>query len=397
MKFKIELKALETELRKIKSMVRSIAVLETSDAIKIDRFNDTIRLSLANDSEFGYVLLPDDKVQIVELNEPLVLNAKLFFNTVNRFSKMKPEDLTVTKEDGDMKVKLSNGKNRITTTAYETMQFPEIDDSQNVVKLTLTGEQMSLIEQMIKAVHVDDGREMLQNINFVILERDGQKLLQLASTDSHILILAEQKYDGDVPVGFNGHIAFQALKDLSMLLKDSDVINFEFVKDEHDLITHTIISSDNYRMQVPYILGNYPDVDRLWDTHPTYKTVIDRNALATTLLNSMIVKNADHNDANNNIIGFKVNFDKKLIKVNAQTQIASYDDQLAIKDVTEMHTNIDCNIWFNKHFMLDILKIVDQQDILVNFNGDLRPIQMQSVDDVNGMKIKALVTPVRKF
>lgn len=393
-KVKIELKTLNEQLRKIKSMVKSIAAMPVSAAIQIDRFNDTVRLSLTNDNEFGYILLPDDKVQIVKLDQPIHLNAKLFFNTVSRFSKMKPEDLTIILNEP--KIKLSNGKNQITTPVLTDLHFEEVDDQKSdCAKITLSGEQMQVVNQMIKTVHVDSNRQILTNLNFAIIERDQTKCLQLAATDSHVLVMAEQHYQGDIPVGFSQHVSFQALKDLAPLLTD-DLVTFEFnKKDDGDVCT--IIAGEDYRIQVAHILGNFPDIDRLWAKSVDYRTQIDRNQLATTLLNSMIVKNSDQNDANNDVVGFELNIDEQMIGIDAQTQIATYHDDLPIKQVLEVNRKEDYTIYFNKHFMIDILKIIDNENVLMNFSGPLRPIQIQSEKDVAGMQIKALVTPMRKF
>ena len=153
----------------------------------------------------------------------------------------------------------------------------------------------------------------------------------------------------------------------------------------HIFSNKVLFKFENTMFQTRVLGGNFPNVERLIpDTFELvvklnkneFYNVIDRAALLTS-------------EKDKNIVKFELNDGELLVSSNTP-EIGKVEEKMSV----EKNTDENIKIAFSSRFMMDALRTINSEDVLLNFNGDVKPIIILDERDKNLLQ---LILPIKTY
>ena len=132
--------------------------------------------------------------------------------------------------------------------------------------------------------------------------------------------------------------------------------------------------------------GNYPDTSRLIPEE--YQTTIKLNGkeLLQAIDRASLLARGDRN----NVVRLSI-VDNQTIEISSNSpEVGKVEEQIPV----EVFEGDDLRISFSAKFMMDALKAIDGQEVVIQFTGAMRPFILRSVHDD---AILQLILPVRTY
>ncbi|MEH6987640.1 DNA polymerase III subunit beta [Cytobacillus firmus] len=258
--------------------------------------------------------------------------------------------------------------------AEEYPALPEIEDSPGIEFSSI--KLIEMIKKTVFAVSRNDTRPALTGVHMNFNENS----FSCAATDSHRLAYLETSIVS--PSNGSFIIPGSSLKELLKLLAHQEECDVQIFPSESYLVFKTKSTMLCSRL----IEGKYPDVTVLIPKEA--KTVIKLDA-------KKLLKGIDraclfaHDWKNNNVLLEIKEGPLKISSVSSAIgKIEETQQLLEITGVQELSISVDGN------FLMDALKAIQEEHVLLSFGGSMRPI---IIKPVSGESYIQLVSPVRSF
>lgn len=322
---------------------------------------------MANDLELGIESRLSD-VNIIESGS-IALEAKIFSEIIRRL----PEDNVEISTDSENVtiIKCKNSEYKIIGQPGE--EFPDLPEVEKNLEYTIAQADLkNMIRQTIFSISTDESKptltgELLEIIDhsFNIVAVDGYRVSfrkSLISNDN-----------ADVKVVIPGKTLNEINKILSA--ETGDMVSLYFT-DKHilfDLGDSTVVSRT--------IEGDFIKYDQIFSND--YNTVIrlDRKNIIMCLERASLLSRENKK----NPIKVEIKNEKLIITSNTELGTA-YEEMEIDMDGAEM------NIAFNPKYLIDCLKVIEDDEISMYFTSTLSPC---IIKPINGDDYKYLVLPVR--
>ena len=313
-----------------------------------------------------------DDIEIVE-EGTIVLPAKQLSN----IAKAMPEDKINIKKN-NLKVIISSGKSNFSlngTDGQEYPQLPEIDGMSFSVK----GKDLkTLIDKTLYAVAKMETRPVLTGVNLFF---DSNKLGMVA-TDSHRLSkLVGREIDGN-QLSESVTLPAKTLKELPSIIGESENVAVQLKNSQ------MLFKADDVFVLSRLIEGTFPQTDRLIPTE--YKTAlkVNKKSFISSIERSSIL-------AENSVVTFKIN-DKnsgifKTIELSHNISEIGQSKEDIIVDSIE---GDEITLSFNSKYMVEALKRIDEEIVVIKFNGPMRPFVINGENNIEHVQI---ILPVRTY
>ena len=153
----------------------------------------------------------------------------------------------------------------------------------------------------------------------------------------------------------------------------------------HIFSNKVLFSFDNTKFQSRVLSGTFPDVNRLIPNsfsltikvnNNEFYNVIDRAALLTS-------------EKDKNIVKFD-SLDNAVIVSSNSPEIGKVEEKIDV----EKNNDTDIKIAFSSRFMMDALRTVESKNVILNFNGDEKPIIVKDEDDETLIQ---LILPIKTY
>jgi DNA polymerase-3 subunit beta len=298
-----------------------------------------------------------------------VVPAKLFSEVVRKLP-----NTTISLELNDDVLIIKYFQSEISLKDYDPQEFPLLPDLEDAQFFTLpTILFKKMIRQTVFACATEETRPIFTG---VLLNIDGQTI-KMVGTDTHRLAYRISEIPNQEGLQFNGLIPSKTMSEIYKLISDNDeIININFSES-----------------QISFQFGSIVIISRLIDGQfPNYNQVIPKSCETKiyTSVDSLLesVERAaliarDYSSAN--IIKFTIS--DKILKIDKITEIGKINEQVDI----EMEGK-DIVISFNSRFLIDVLKIIDCENIVIEFSGSFSPGVIRPLNDSNYLY---LLLPVR--
>ncbi|MDD2233353.1 MAG: DNA polymerase III subunit beta [Desulfitobacteriaceae bacterium] len=298
-----------------------------------------------------------------------VVPAKLFSEIVRKLP-----DTIISLDLNDDVLIIKYFQAEISLKNYDPQEFPLLPDLDDARFFTLpTALLKNMIRQTAFACATEETRPIFTG---VLLNIDGHTI-KMVGTDTHRLAYRIAEIPNQDELQFNGLIPSKTLSEIYKLIRDED----EFVN---------INFSDS---QISFQFGSINMISRLIDGQfPNYNQVIPKSCdtkiyvSVDSLLDSVeraALIARDNSYAN--IIRLAIS--NRILKINKVTEIGKINEKLDIKMEGK-----DTLISFNAKFLIDVLKIIDCEDIVMEFSGSFSPGIIRPLNDSNYLY---LLLPVR--
>ena len=297
----------------------------------------------------------------------IVIDSKIFGEIIRKL----PNDRVTIETLDNNTIQITCLKSVFNIVHMDADQFPELP---MINENQIFSIPQSTLKNMIKgtsfAITQDESRPILQGILFEV--NDG--LLNLVALDGYRLAVRTEQLDTNNSI--NAVIPGKTLIEVAKILEDSDEnVNITFTTN------HILFSLENTKVISRLLEGEYIKYNSLLPQE--YKLLV--NVKRQDLQNGIERASLMSNDSNSNLI--KLNIEPDTIIITSNSQLGKVREEVAIDLQGE-----PLQIAFNSRYILDILKNMEAEEIVMEFTSSVSPCILKDKESDN---CKYLVLPVR--
>ena len=356
------LQALNTTKRAISSK-NAIPILST---IKIDVTSEGITLIGSNGQisiEYFISVKDENAGLLVTTPGAILLEATFFINVVSSL----PDVVLNVKEIEQKQIVLVSGKSEITLKGKDAEQYPRIQEISASNPLTLPIQTLKkIISETAFAASTQESRPILTGVHFVLSDH---KELKTVATDSHRMsqknITLEKNGDN-----FDVVIPSRSLRELTSVFSDE--------------IEQVEVFFANISFYTRLLEGNYPDTDRLIPTEFSSEVTFKVAHLRQAMERARLLSNATQNGT------VKLEIASGVVSAHVNSpEVGRVNEEID----TEAVSGDDLNISFNPTYLIDALKAIESEKVVIRFISAVRPFTLVPAEESE--RFIQLITPVR--
>ena len=360
MKFSIKKDILLKNLNSVSKALSSKNLIPILSGIKFDLTDNGLFLSASDNDISVETFIKKDELETIDSVGSTVVTGKYILEIIRKL-----EGMVVNFEllDG-IKILISCGNSEFNLNCMDANEFPNLNLEEKKEPIIIRKDDFkTLINKTSFAVSTQETRPILTGINFIIKEN----LLECIATDSYRLAKKHLNLDSKAQEDINIVIPGKNLIELTKILEDNEE-NIEM----HVFSNKVLFKYDNILFQTRVLSGNFPDVNRLipssfelsikTNTNELFN-VIDRAALLTS-------------EKDKNIIKFECVENEAIVSSNSP-EIGKVEEKIEV----EKDNDKEIKIAFSSKYMMDALRTIESDKVIVNFNNDVNPIIILDEDD----------------
>lgn len=365
------LQALNTTKRAISSK-NAIPVLST---IKIEVQNSNITLTGSNGQISIENTIPTSNENaglLITSSGAVLLEANFFINIVSSLP-----DVTLDFEEIEHhQIVLTSGKSEITLKGKDVDLYPRLQEMATENPLVIETKLLkSIITETAFAASLQESRPILTGVHMVLSDHKDFKAV---ATDSHRMSQRKLTLD-NTSNDFNVVIPSKSLREFAAVFTD-DIETVEVFFSDSQML----FRSDYISFYTRLLEGNYPDTDRLLTNSFETKVTFNTGALRSAMERAHLISNATQNgtvklEITNNSISAHVN----------SPEVGKVNEELDIID----QSGSDLTISFNPTYLIEALKALKSETVVIRFISPVRPFTLMPGDDAENFI--QLITPVR--
>jgi DNA polymerase-3 subunit beta len=345
--------------------------------IYLEAADDHTLVLRTTDLEFGI-----EHVISVETIEPgkAVLPAKYFIDIVRHLP-----DTEIMFELAGESMLVTYAKSRMIINTYPADEFPNLPVINNIASFTLNSATFKkAVKQAAVALAIDNNRPMFTGI---LLEYKGENSLTIVATDTHRLAYnTEIVKDIEQSSELNGNllqiiVPGKVLIEVCRILDTDSMINLIIGKNNQVAFkfSSTLIYSR-------LILGQYPNYRQVMPNAFKAEAIINTKDLLNSLERAALLIREDESKKRPNNV--KLNFQEESLTLDSYAQeVGNIHEEINIQLSGE-----EINISFNARYLLDAVKVIDDEKIRFKFTGPLSPA---TIEPAAGDGFIYLILPVR--
>ncbi|WP_404430099.1 DNA polymerase III subunit beta [Sutcliffiella horikoshii] len=378
MKFIIQRDKLVQSVQDVLKAVSSRTTIPILTGIKIVATEEGVTLT-GSDSDISiesFIPCEEDGSENVEVKTAgsVVLQARFFSEIIKKL----PMDTVEIEVQNQYVTTIRSGKSEFNLNGQDAAEYPHLPqvEEQNVFRVP-TDLLKHIIRQTVFAVSTSETRPILTGVNWKL---ENHELICIA-TDSHRLALRKAKVEAENDITCNVVIPGKSLNELNKILDDTNEL-LDIVVTENQVL----FKAKNILFFSRLLDGNYPDTSRLIPAESkTDITVTTKDFLQAIDRASLLAR-----EGRNNVV--------KLATLESDTLEVSSNSPEVGKVVEQVQSNSidgeELKISFSAKYMMDALKALEGNEILINFTGAMRPFVIKTLHDDSMLQ---LILPVRTY
>ena len=307
-----------------------------------------------------------------DVQEPgaIVVMAKLFGDIIR---KLPNEDILIScDESGTVLIKTSFSEFNVVS--FPTDEFPEIGNKEEGSEsITL---DRDIFREMIRktafAASVDESKGVLTGI----LTEIDEEFIKMVSLDGFRLALVKENMKSASSNKFI--IAAKVMNEISKIIsedeEDSDINIMLGEKRE-------VINVGSNEIIIRRMEGEFIKYNDILPSENTTNVIVSKEMLLESIERASLLSR----EGKNNLI-------KMIIKNDLMTITSRSEEGNVKEEIIVEKTGNDLEIGFNSKFVLDVLKVIDDEQVSLNFKTGVSPCVVKPVD---GDHYEYLILPVR--
>ncbi len=372
MKFTIDKNIILENLNNVIKGVSTKNVIPVLNGIKFDLTNQGLSLT-ASDSELTINSFIEAKeIATIESTGTIVIQSKFILDIIRKL----PSDLIHFEMIDRLKIRIYTENAQYNLNCLDANDYPNLKMDEHKDPVLLNGEVLkSLINQTVFAISTQELRPLFTGINITIM---GDLLVFLA-TDSYRLAKKNIKLSTSVATDINIVIPGKNIIELEKIIVDDECVEM------HIFNNKVLFKYKNIKFQTNLLSGTYPNTSNLIPTEfgiiaklnkADFTASVDRAALLTQ-------------GKDKNIIKMKIE-NKEMVINSYASEIGKVEEKLEVD--TDPTAMID--ISFNSKYMLEALRTIKEEEILLMMTNDVKPIVIKSVTDESLIQ---LILPIKTY
>ena len=378
MKFEIMRDHLLAGLNDVMKAVSSKTTVPILTGIKIDVTNEGVSLTGSDQDITIQTFIPEEEngeqIMTITATGSIVLQARMFNEIVR---KLPTNEVEIEVTNG-FATYIRSGKSEFHLIGQDAIEYPLLPEVSDEEQFTIPADLLkSIIRETVFAVATSESRPVLTGVNWNIHEDE----LICVATDSHRLARRKTKLE-QLPTGVSSVvIPGKSLNELNKILEDStNPVQIVMTNQQ------VLFKADNVLFFSRLLEGNYPDTSRL--IPESYKTNVTING--KSLLQAIDRASLLAREDRNNVVRFET-LEGNAIEISSNSpEIGKVEEQIQVESLEGETLKIS----FSAKYMMEALKAIDGQDVIIQFTGAMRPFILRSVHDD---AILQLILPVRTY
>ena len=289
-----------------------------------------------------------------------------------------PADIINFEEIDSNKIKIYTDNNEYSLNCYDINDYPNIPLEESKEPIKIRADILKdIINETSYAVSTQEVRPLLTGVNLKI---NGDNL-ECIATDSYRLAKKNIKLNSIVNNLINIVIPGKSINEFEKMLDNND---------EDDVVMHIfnnklLFKYKNIDFQTNLLSGNYPDTNHFIPNEFAYIINLDLNKFNGAIDRaSLLAQSKDKN------IVRGVLDEKTMIIRSSASEIGKTEEKIDM----ECSNKEKIEIAFSSRYMLEALKVIKDDNILLLINSDDKPILIKSVKDESLIE---LILPVKTY
>lgn len=371
MKLLIEKNILLNYLTNVMRAISPRNIIPILNGVKFDLKKDGLTL-IASDSDLIIkTFIPKSKIKKIIKEGSIVIQSKYLIEIIKKL----PDNEINIEVIENLKIIITSENIIYNLNCLDVDTYPQInlDSIKNPIKLSCENFK-KIINQTVFAISTQESRPILTGLNL----RINGNILECIATDSYRLakkrIVLDNNYDN-----YNLVIPGKYILDLEKLIETE--ANIEI----HPFNNKILFKTENYIFQTALLNGSFPNVNNLIPTDfeiiiqtdlSNYYNAIDRASLLTQ-------------SKEKNIVKMDTNKTEILI-----TSFASEIGKVEEKIMVESNNKNNISISFSAKYMLEALRVFEEEQLIILLNSDTKPIVLKTPKDESLIQ---LILPIKTY
>ncbi len=312
----------------------------------------------------------EEKFEVVEY-EPgeIVIQAKLFGDIVR---KLPSEIVYIEESEGNLNIKCASSDFKIIGNPSD--EFPTINIGETTDKISFDKELLKdMIRKTTFAASVDESRGVITG---VLLEMKEDYLNMVALDGFRMAVSREKMINGREE---NIIIPARTLNEVAKIISEAETnsndVDF-FLNDKR-----AIFIIDNIKVVVRLLDGEYVKYNDILPKESQIRIVVNKSDLINSIERASLFAKV----GKNNLI--KLNMSENIMEITSKSEEGNVREEVYITKEGK-----DLVIGFNSKYLIDSLKAIDDENILMLFNTPISPCLIRPLE---GNEYEYLVLPVR--
>lgn len=302
----------------------------------------------------------------------IVVDAKLFGDIIRKF----PEDNIRIKSDKDLNITISCKNIKFNLVGNDGEAFPSVPAlGEGTTLVTKQYLIRDMINQTIFSIGDDDQKPYLSGIYMIC----SKGAITLVSVDGFRLALRKGKCD-DSEIFMDAIIPGDSLSEISKILSEDDE-DLLICVDENMIE----FSTENTRIVSKLIEGEYLKYKAFIPEEFSCEVIVNTRELRNCIDRATLVV---HLEKIRQPVLFKIKEDLLTVNANTATGTSMIREEIAIKS-----DGCDMEIKFNPRYFLDVLRVIDEEEIKIEFTSEIGPCVIKNMENDNYLY---LILPLRK-
>lgn len=362
-------------LNATKRAISSKNAIPILSSLKLEISSSTITLTGSNGqiSIENTISSQDDNAGLL-ITQPggILLEANFFINIVSSLP-----DVTLDFEEIEHhQVVLRSGKSEITLKGKDVDQYPRLQEVTTTNPLLFETKILkNIIAQTAFAASTQESRPILTGVHMTLKDH---KFFKAVATDSHRMSQRQIELEKATD-DFDVVIPSRSLREFSAVFGDNVEQVEVFLSP-----SQVLFRSEHTSFYTRLLEGNYPDTDRLltntFETEVTFNTVTLRQSMER----AQLISNASQSGT----VKLEIEGGKVSAHVNSP-EVGKVNEEI---DVVSL-SGSDLTISFNPTYLIDALKVLKSETVVIRFISPVRPFTLTPGDE--GEDFVQLITPVR--
>lgn len=359
MKLSIRKDALNEAIGQVIRAVSPRTAIPILSGIKLDADETGLTLT-ASDTDISiqsFIPAEKDGKPIVQLTTPgsLVLGGKFFSEIVK---KLPSDEVELDAVDVHRAI-IRSGSAEIELVGMDPEEYPVLPAMGETNTFTVNGAVLrELIQRTVFAVSTNESTPILTGVLWQLA--DGK--LKLTATDRHRLSNAESEVAAEPDLKLDQLvISGRTLNELARLISDDGEMIEVAATD-----SQVLFRMNRLLFYSRLLDGTYPDTSRIISHQYKTELVVDTGALTDAIERAYLLSREEKT----NIVRLNTMEDGQIEVSSSSMEIGKVTEQIAPKHLA----GEPLKIAFNSRYMLDALKVIDQETIHIGFTGMMSPI-----------------------
>ncbi|MCI8349254.1 MAG: DNA polymerase III subunit beta [Firmicutes bacterium] len=300
----------------------------------------------------------------------IVVLSKLFGDIIR---KLPDETITIEENDGKVNIKCSNSEFNIIGLSAD--EFPNINpNEENEEKILFNKE---LLKDMIKktafSASIDENKGVITG---VLIEMEENSLNMIAVDGFRMAITKEamkNKEREDII------ISAKILNEISRIISESEDSNEDIELLLND--KKAVFSMEDTKVILRLLEGKFMDYKRILPSESSCKVVLNKNDFMSSVERASLLAKV----GKNNLV--KLDIKDNIIEITSKSDEGNVKENVIVSKEGD-----DVVIGFNSKYLIDALKVIDDENIVILFNNSVSPCLIKPV---SGDSFEYLILPVR--